>query len=148
MAERAHPWRDWAIAGEAAAWLAMAGLALRTLPFARLAQLAAWPRRGGPRGNADDGAAQAIGRAVEAAARRAPWPVLCFEKGLAAHAMLRLRGQPSVLYYGGRMDQKRGLTAHVWVELSGLGVVGGREAAGFAVLARFPSADAAAMQRT
>jgi hypothetical protein len=135
------------MAAEAALWLVMAGLALRTLPFSRLAQLAAWPRPLG-RGDADDVAARAIGRAVEAAARRTPWPVRCFEKGLAAHAMLRRRGRPSVLYYGGRMEQERGLTAHVWVELGGLGVVGAREAASFAVLAAFPSAPAPAMRRT
>jgi hypothetical protein len=138
MAERGLARLDWATAAEAALWLAAARVALRALPFFRLAQLAAWE---GPRGQDGDADARtaAIARAVEAAARRAPWPVRCFEKGLAAHAMLRRRGRPSVLHYGGRMDQGRGLTAHVWVELGGLAVVGGREAAGFAVLASFPA---------
>jgi hypothetical protein len=137
------------MAAEAAFWLAMAGLALRALPFSRLARLAAWPRPGGRRrGAAGDTVAKAIGSAVEAAARRAPWPVLCFEKGLAAHAMLRLRGRPSVLCYGGRLDEEGGLTAHVWVELGGLGVVGVDEAAGYAVLATFPSLRGAATRPT
>jgi hypothetical protein len=148
MAEWGRPPRDWATAAEAAIWLALAGLALRTLPFSWLAWLAAWPHPGGRGGDAEDKAAEAIGRAVEVAARRAPWPVLCFEKGLAAHAMLRRRGRPSVLYYGGRMEPGRALTAHVWVELGGQGVVGVREAAGFVVLAAFPPPHAAAMRRT
>jgi hypothetical protein len=132
-----RPVRGWVLAAEAAWWLAVAGVALRTLSFARLAAFATsslwrWQRL------ADPAAAAAIGRAIEAAARRAPWPVLCFEKGLAAHAMLRRRGLPSVLYYGGRNDAERGLTAHVWVGLGGSSVVGGDTAAEFAVLAAFP----------
>jgi hypothetical protein len=116
----------------------MAAVALRTLPFSRLARVAGGARPGRPAVAVRPEAAESIGRAVAAASIRAPWPVLCFEKGLAAHAMLRLRGRPSVLYYGGRMDASRGLTAHVWVELGGLEVVGVREAAGYAVLAAFP----------
>ena len=120
-------------------WIAIAGLALRTLSFARLARFAAAPPRPSRGDPSDMAAAETIGRAVEAAARRAPWPVLCFEKGLAAHAMLRRRGRPSILHYGARTDALRGLAAHVWVTLAGFCVVGGAEAAGFAILACFPS---------
>jgi len=129
---------DWVRAAEAAFWLGVAAVALRTLPFRRLARLVGGAQPVRRPFAARPEAAEAIGRAVAAAACRAPWPILCFEKGLAAHAMLRLRGRPSVLYYGGRMDASRGLTAHVWVEVGGLGVVGAREAAGYAVLATFP----------
>jgi hypothetical protein len=135
--------RDSLLAAEAAGWLAVAGVALRTLSFAQLAGFAVGlPRRRGD--GFSDAAAAAVGRAIEAAARRAPWPVLCFEKGLAAHAMLRLRGLPSVLCYGGRHDASRGLTAHVWVKLGGSSVVGGEAAGDYAVLAVFPSPQPAA----
>ena len=127
---------EWLLAAEAAAWLALAGLGVRVLSFARLARFAA---SAGQRDDAPEASPPAaIGRAVEAAARRAPWPVLCFEKGLAAHAMLRRRGRPSILYYGGRNDASLGLTAHVWVELDGAIVVGAGAAPGYAVLAAFP----------
>jgi hypothetical protein len=142
MAER-RPARDWALAAEAGFWLVAAGAALRTLPFSRLVDLAARPPHRRQACVADAVKAKAIGRAVEAAARRAPWPVRCFEMGLAAQAMLRLRGRPSVLYYGGRNDAARGLTAHVWVETNGLNVVGGGQATGFGVLAAFPSPEPA-----
>jgi hypothetical protein len=139
--------RDWLMAAEAAVWLAVAGVALRTLSFARLARLAA--AAPSARSDASGGrTAHGIGRAIDAASRRAPWPVLCFEKGLAAHAMLRLRGLPSALYYGARNDPTRGPTAHVWVELAGVRVVGGDAAPDFAVLAAFPSLESAQGRRT
>ncbi len=59
----------------------------------------------------------------------------CFERGLAAHAMLRRRGLQSVLYYGAA--GAGGLRAHVWVRCAGVDVVGGDEAPDFAFLARF-----------
>ncbi len=133
---------DWRLAVEAALWLAAAGVALRVLSFARLAALAS----GGveersepasdpesPPGRAD---AARIGRAVAAAAARAPWRPLCFERGLAAHFMLRRRGRRSTLYYGARAGET--LDAHVWVRLGDVDVVGGEEAPPYAVLATFP----------
>ncbi|HLZ83628.1 MAG TPA: lasso peptide biosynthesis B2 protein [Caulobacteraceae bacterium] len=132
---------DWVLAVEGALWLGLAGLAVRTLSFARLARIASGPWRRD--GVSPAPAAAAIGRAVDAAARRAPWPVRCFEKALAAHAMLRRRGAASVLYYGGRNDASRGLTAHAWVRLGGANVVGGDSAGDFAVLAAFPPAEPA-----
>ena len=53
--------------------------------------------------------------------------------------MLRLRGQASLLYYGARTDDLHGPSAHVWVRLGDQDVVGGEEAARFAVLATFPA---------
>jgi hypothetical protein len=134
---------DWLLAAEAALWLAAAGVALRVLTFARLAALASG--RGGERrarrrpaspGFTPQAEAARIGWAVAAAAGRAPWRALCFERGLAAHFMLRRRGRPSTLYYGARAGEA--LDAHVWVRLGEADVVGGEEAAAFAILATFP----------
>jgi hypothetical protein len=130
-------WRpaDVALAAEAAVWLAVAGLALRSLSFARIARSLAGPalRRPPP------GVARRIGWAINAATRRAPWPALCFERALAACLMLRLRGLGPVLYYGARSDGALGPSAHVWLKLGEEDVVGGEEAQAFAVLATFPA---------
>jgi hypothetical protein len=129
--------RRWILAAEAALWLVIAGLGLRLTTFARLAATAGRPLASSRR---DDGAVDAarIGWAVDAAARRAPWTPLCFERGLAAHFMLRRRGRDSTLFYGARNDETLGPSAHVWVCLDGRAVIGGEEAPRFALLARFP----------
>jgi hypothetical protein len=153
---------EWLLAAEAALSLAGAAVALRVLSFARLAALAsgegaerlvlspAWlrppslPQEPRTRKEAPSSAPEAaieeeaarIGWAVRAAAARAPWRAMCLERGLAAHFMLRRRGRASILYYGARAAG--GLDAHVWVRLGDADVVGGEEAAAYAVLATFP----------
>ncbi len=130
---------DLILAGEAVAWLVLAGLALRALTFARVAALAGGPPSSGRATRTDDDKADRIGWAVEAAASRLPWRPLCFERGLAAHMMLRRRGQASMLHYGARSDGSLGPSAHVWVRLGARDVIGGEEAARFATLATFPA---------
>ena len=129
--------RRWGLAAEAAGWLVLAGLALRLTTFARLAAAAGRPQEHG-RGGDPAAAAADIGWAVDAAARRAPWTPRCFERGLAAHFMLRRRGWDPTLCYGARSDDSLGPSAHVWVRLEGRDVIGGEEAPRFAELARFP----------
>ena len=115
----------------------MAGVALRLTTFARLAATAGRPLARIRQEDADLDAAR-IGWAVDAVARRAPWTPLCFERGLAAHFMLRRRGRDSTLCYGARNDEVLGPSAHVWVRLDERDVIGGEEAPRFALLARFP----------
>lgn len=119
---------------EAALWLILAAAAVRLVAFRTLGRFAS-----GPVGGADQADPVRIRRAVEAAARRAPWRTACFERGLAAQAMLRRRGQAAVLHYGARGDGDRGPSAHVWVTLKGQGVIGMEEAERFAELARYPA---------
>lgn len=76
--------------------------------------------------------------AVNAFADRAPWRAVCFQRGLAAHAMLRRRGLPSTLHYGVRNTEDAQLKAHVWVTVGPHPVVGVAEAAQFHRLASFP----------
>ncbi len=138
---------DRLLAAEAALWLAGAGVALRVLSFARVAALASGqgressirflvPRRAVRAPAEPTREAARIGWAVAAAAARAPWRAKCFERGLAAHLMLRRRGLPSTLCYGARGGEA--LAAHVWVRLGDADVVGSEEAAAYALLARFP----------
>lgn len=133
---------DIILAAETAAWLVLAGLALRALSFARVAALAGGPPSSAGTTQTDDNTAGRIGWAVEAAARHLPWRPLCFERGLAAHMVLRRRGHASLLHYGARSDGSLGPSAHVWVRLGARDVVGGEEAARFATLATFPTGPA------
>lgn len=85
----------------------------------------------------DDRTAAAVIVAIDRASRRLPWRAVCFDRGLAAHWMLRRRGLRSVLQYGiGHADGK--LNAHVWVTLGDRILIGEDEAAGHACVASFP----------
>lgn len=77
--------------------------------------------------------------AVEAAARRLPWRVVCLHKGLAAQRLLRSAGIDALLNYGIRNEKPADkLEAHVWVTVRGQAVIGGDEATGFARVATYP----------
>jgi hypothetical protein len=142
MAEILRPrqggFSDIGLASEALVCLVLAGLALRVVSFPDLANFAG--RRGPARRSEPDCNATGarVGWAVAAAARRAPWGPRCFERGLAAHVMLRRRGEDSRLCYGARSDGERGPAAHVWVRLGDETIVGGDEAGHYALLAMFP----------
>jgi Transglutaminase-like superfamily len=124
---------------EAVLWLAITGFAIALLPFRHVGLLASRPihRPELPR-QARAYKLQRIRWAIITTAARVPWRALCFERGLAAHFMLRRRGIPSVLYYGAAQDGRRGLCAHVWVRDGDVDVIGGENAYSFAILATFP----------
>jgi len=130
--------RDRPLIIEALVWLGLARALIVLVPFRHLASLVSRQGRSGrtPNGNGDT--VQRIGWAIRACARQVPWRALCFEQGLAAHFMLRKRGIASVLYYGAKPDEDKGLVTHVWVRHGDLDVVGGEDASTFAVLTRFP----------
>src|SRR5665213_3764345 len=101
------------------------------MPFRRLAASASRPRAPA-RGRSSPPAK--IRWAVEAWARRVPWKAVCFQRGLAAHVMLRRRGLNSILHYGVARKEEEGLAAHVWISLDGTILLGGREAPDFICL--------------
>ena len=121
---------------EAGATIAAASLAIRLLPFRRLAHALCGPvaKR---QGSAED--IVALSRAIRAWSRRLPWRTMCFEEGLSAHWMLRRRGLASTLHYGAATIGGE-LKAHVWVRSGHADVMGCDNAQQFAVLARFPAA--------
>src|SRR4051812_31096244 len=128
---------DWLLAGEALASLAWASLAIAFLPFRKVAEMASGaPAR--PGADLEAGLPRRIRWAVDAWGRRVPWRAVCFQRGLAAHRMLRRRGYDSVLHYGVAQQEQKGLQAHVWVSLDGEAVIGGEEAPEFTCLATFP----------
>ena len=128
---------DWLLLGEALPTLVWASLAIAFRPFRRVAAAASQPRQHAR--NPDARAARKIAWAVDAWARRVPWRAVCFQRGLAAHRMLRRRGYDSVLHYGVAQEDLKGLSAHVWVTLAGQPVIGGEEAPQFSCLIAFPS---------
>jgi hypothetical protein len=129
--------RDWLLAGEALAALAWASLAIALLPFRKVAAAASKPSTP-PVAGLDAGLPGRIRWAVDAWGRRVPWRAVCFQRGLAAHRMLRRRGYGSILHYGVAQEAAKGLSAHVWVSLDGQTVIGGEEAPNFTCLATFP----------
>ena len=128
-------WQDRLLLLETLFWLILASLAISILPFRQLGRLASFRGPSQRRRWLDN---CQIRWAVIACANRMPWRAVCFQKGLAAHFMLRTRGIPSVLYLGAALDEQRGLSAHVWVRADDVDVIGGEIASRYAVLATFP----------
>jgi hypothetical protein len=132
-------WRDRLLLAETVAVVAAASLAVRLLPFRRVVT-AATRGQGAGRGGAASSAEIARARwAVEACARRLPWKIVCFQKGVAMQTLLRRRGIPTELHYGVAQDLERGLSAHVWVSHAGETIIGGDRADEYTCLATFPS---------
>lgn len=122
-------------AAEAALWLLLAWLALRLLPFRHAARLLRPKVRLRP---AEDEAVFQVARAVRAAARRVPWPAVCFPQGIAAQRMLCRRGIAADLHYGVAKTEDGRLEAHVWVTAGEVTVTGGETAARFTPITTFP----------
>jgi hypothetical protein len=131
------PVRDQGLIVEAAANLVLAGLILKTVPFARTA------RRLGEHmaesGRSED--AQVVDQAlrvrwaVGTAARNLPWKPVCFPQAVAATRMLRRRSIRSTLYLG--VDPQRDMDAHAWVRVGELIVTGGPLDRRFTVVSTF-----------
>jgi hypothetical protein len=123
-------WRHRLRVLEAAVLLAAYALVVQILPLRRLLTLAGIPivPSTQPSNPSPYAEGLAVGRAVEAAARRLPWHPLCLPQATVAGLMLRLRGRrPSMCFGVRRADE--GLSAHAWLILDGAEggiVVGGR----------------------
>jgi len=112
---------------EAIAALAMARIALACVPFSRIA---AWLGTAGAESPAtvtldQAQAAEAVGWAVSALARRVPWDGRWFAQALAATAMLRRRGVDGTVSFGVCEGTSAGFEAHAWLRVGPLMVTGG-----------------------
>jgi hypothetical protein len=135
-------WQDRLLLLEAVYWLAVARIAIAVLPFRHVGLLAARPiRRPTPPHQVRLKKVRGVRWAIVTTSERVPWRALCFQQGLAAQLMLRLRGVPSVLYYGAAQNDQIGLFAHVWVRDGNVDVIGCEIASRYAVLATFPPQD-------
>jgi hypothetical protein len=125
---------------EAVLWLGLARLALRLLPFRRLAPYLGIPCHETPATNPAQPAASSaltVTRALQRAARNLPWECTCLVQGLAGKAMLRRRGLPSTLYLGVAKDKDANLCAHAWLRCGSV-ILTGREAENrFTVISAF-----------
>ena len=112
---------------EAIAALAIARIALACIPFSRIA---AWLGTSGAESPAavtpeQAQAAEAVGWAVSALARRVPWDGRCFAQALAATAMLRHRGVDGTVSFGVREGASAGFEAHAWLRVGTRMATGG-----------------------
>jgi hypothetical protein len=130
-----HGIKDWALAGEALASLAIARLTLMAVPFPALTRRLAVPLR--KRRSTASQVPRRVGWAIDAVDRHSPVRFVCFPQALAARAMLHRRGIPATLYYGVTMTKGK-VTAHVWLSALGVDVVGYRNKADFKLVATFP----------
>ncbi|MGZ8337166.1 MAG: lasso peptide biosynthesis B2 protein [Allosphingosinicella sp.] len=134
-------WSDRWLLVEACAALALASAGIAFLPFRRLAALLdASHRERKPVAAEREWLVRKCCWSVTAAGRRLPWRIVCFQKGLALHLMLRRRGIASILHYGIAREEA-GLAAHVWVTLHGRGLIGDEVASDYALVASFPKDD-------
>lgn len=78
-----------------------------------------------------------VAAAIEVASPHMPWKVNCFQRGIAAQAMLRRRGVGATLIYGARSEVDKGVEAHVWVRDGDTEIIGG-DGSGYCVVARYP----------
>jgi hypothetical protein len=121
---------------EAAVWLGVAQVALRFVPFRRIARWLEQRQQGDAR-PAHDVPTDRIGWAVRVASRRVPWPSRCLAQALAARAMLQRRGVPTTLTLGVAKDDDGGFEAHAWLRCGAQIVTGGDGVERFTVLATF-----------
>jgi Transglutaminase-like superfamily len=131
---------------EAACWLLAARLALRLVPFPRLASRLGTlvppgdqrALRAAVRGAPDQvRLAREIGWAVTAAARHVPFKAVCLPQALAARIMLRRRGVLSVMHFGAGKGRGKPIAAHAWLDAAGIAVTGYPQALAFAEIACF-----------
>lgn len=129
-------WRKSPLFAETVAALSVASLAIAILPFRVLVRLMG-RRIAESRAPTSEAIAE-VRAAILRVGPHLPWRVVCFQKGLAAHWMLRRRGFPSRLHYGlGLFDDD--LSAHVWVTLGGKTVIGEETEQAHTCLAVFPA---------
>ena len=131
------PLRDKVLFIEAASSLTMATVALKTVPFARMAPHLGRHMAESPQveETAITERARRVQWAVDTAARHLPWKPVCFPQAVAGTRMLRRRGIASTLYFG--VDPGRDLDAHAWVRVGSVTVTGGPVECRFTVVSTF-----------
>ena len=112
---------------EALAALAIAKVAMASLPFRRIAAWLGTPGAESPATAAPEEIriAEEVGWAVRVLARRVPWDGRCLAQALAATGMLRRRGLEGTVSFGARQGESAGFDAHAWLRLGSCVVTGG-----------------------
>ena len=135
-----------ALLAEAAVLLLLARVALRIVPFQRLARrlgsvvVPADPRVRQAQAQsaaADVAVAREIGWAVTRASRHVPFRAVCLPQAIAARMMLARRGIASVMHFGAAKGRDKPIDAHAWLDAAGVEVTGFPVGAEFAEIACF-----------
>lgn len=119
---------------EAALMLGLARLALRLMPFRRIAP---WLARAPETEICNEALAASICEAVTIAARNVPWNAVCLPQALVTKAMLARRGYGSSFHLGANFDGQGRLIAHAWLQAGGTVIIGANSVPGMTPLARF-----------
>lgn len=90
-----------------------------------------------PLSDAQQRAVRSIRWSIGAVAPWMPFRAVCLQQAIAARAMLDRRGIHSVLHLGVDGSGGTGLSAHAWLDASGIGVTGYPVDPGFAEVGRF-----------
>ena len=122
-----------ALHAEGLAAVVGASLAIRLLPFPRTVA----PGRRAATRRAGAAEIARLRSLVKLWCGRVPWRAKCFESAVALRTLLRRRGVASTLHYG--MAMRGELSAHVWLSVDGVTVIGG-EVDGYKEVASFPPA--------
>jgi hypothetical protein len=111
---------------EAALLLTFVSIALEIVRFPRLRKMLDRYAGVAGRGTLADDPATRIARSIERSSRHLRLRTTCLVQALAADAMLRRRGIPSILHLGvlGQRPNGGRLEAHAWVESDGVTVTG------------------------
>jgi len=144
------PWRERFLLAEAAMRLVVAWIALRIVPFRRLARHFGEAKAETPTvGPEDPDLTFRVAWAVRIASRYVPWPTKCLADAIAAQAMLRRREQPTTLYLGVAKDGEE-FGAHAWLRCGTEIITGDDIATYHTVLTSFadtPGATGSALRR-
>ncbi|WP_165360733.1 lasso peptide biosynthesis B2 protein [Candidatus Chloroploca sp. Khr17] len=139
-------WADRWLLVEIFGLLGLARLALRVVPFRRLARALGTLHVETPTEVPPEQLAQArrVGQAIARVHRYTPWTSNCFPQALAARAWLARRHIPTTLYLGVALNKTDPATsttmeAHAWLRCGSLIVTGGRGSERFTVTACFGS---------
>ena len=125
---------------EACFWLGLSRAALLIIPFKRIApHLGFQISNAGETQNIPSPPAwiKQIGWAVETMSRRTPWESACLAQAMTAKFMLRRRGVSSLLYLGMKKDAGGKLSAHAWLKVGDILLVGGAGHETFTILSAF-----------
>lgn len=111
---------------EAVVCLGVARLAIRFLPFCRIAPFLGRAMLETPNKSSPIVApGLQVSWAVRTAGRYTPWESKCLAQAVAAKMMLKRRRLPSTLYLGLSKDGEKGLRAHAWLRCGDRILTGG-----------------------
>jgi len=129
---------------EAVVYLVFARLALDIFSFQRLTRLFRRPvKQPELVGSARIQARDEVRKAIVTIWRRMPKLTTCFQRAIAAQAMLRRRGVSTTLYFGALSLSKRGLATHVWLQDGDVGVMGDKiaQSGRYHILVQYPASN-------